>query len=153
MNEKASFAAGCFWHVEEAFRKVKGVVSTSAGFMGGNVKKPTYKSVCSGKTGHAETVEMVYDPKIVSYNELLEVFWKIHDPTALNRQGLDIGTQYRSAIFYHNDKQKEAALKSKEKHQKLLKKEIVTEIVPSKGFYMAEEYHQQYLEKKQKDVF
>lgn len=145
--EKATFAAGCFWHVEEVFRKVKGVVDTKVGYTGGNVKNPSYEKVCTDATGHAEAIEVTFDPKKVSYEELLEVFWKIHDPTQMNRQGPDIGKQYRTAIFYHNEKQKEAALKSKKEEQKNYQDKIATEIVSVKDFYKAEEYHQRYMEK------
>ena len=146
--KRASFAAGCFWGVEEAFRCLDGVVSTMVGYMGGDFEKPTYEDVCTGKTGHAETVEIVYDPSLISYNELLAVFWNNHDPTTPNRQGPDVGSQYRSLIFYYDDEQKELALKSKEKVQKRLNREIVTEIVPATTFYQAEDYHQQYLAKR-----
>jgi len=152
-SQKATFAAGCFWHVEDAFRKVKGVVSTKVGFSGGKTKKPSYFKVCTGLTGHAEAVEVIYDPSKVSYKELLEVFWSSHDPTQLNRQGLDIGTQYRSAIFYYSDKQKKAAIESKNKLQKSKDKKIVTEIIKASDFYKAEKYHQQYLEKRGKNKF
>jgi len=147
--EKATFAAGCFWGVEASFRKVKGVVSTSVGYTGGTMENPTYKDVCTGRTGHAESVQVEYDPSKVSYDELLDVFWSIHDPTTLDRQGPDFGNQYRSAIFYHNDKQKSMAIASKEKLQNSgkYKNDIVTEITPASTFYMAEDYHQQYLEK------
>lgn len=145
--EKATFAAGCFWHVEEAFRKIKGVIDTKAGYTGGNVEKPTYEMVCTDETGHAEAVEVTYDPKAISYEKLLEVFWSIHDPTQVNRPGPDIGKQYRSAIFYHNERQKKAALKSKKEQQNKLKQKIATEIVSVKDFYKAEEYHQKYMEK------
>ena len=148
--EKGTFAAGCFWGVEEAFRQVKGVVSTAVGYTGGSFKDPTYKDVCSGKTGHAETVEIEYDPSRVSYEELLSVFWENHDPTTLNRQGPDIGTQYRSAIFFHTPEQKAAAIASKENLQKSgrYKNPISTEITPASQFYRAEDYHQQYFEKR-----
>ena len=147
--EKATFAAGCFWGIEEEFRKVKGVKSNVVGYTGGTTKNPTYEDVCTDKTGHAEVMRVEYDPAEISYEELLEVFWKIHNPTTLNRQGPDVGTQYRSAIFYHNEVQKKTALKSKEKLEKSgnYKNPIVTEIVPAKKFYRAEEYHQKYLEK------
>ena len=145
--EKATFAAGCFWHVEEEFRKVKGVVDTKVGYTGGSMKKPSYEMVCTDATGHAEAIEVTYDPKVISYEELLRVFWEMHDPTQINRQGPDIGTQYRSAIFYHNEKQKKAALKSKEEQQKKLRSKIATEIASVKDFYKAEEYHQRYMEK------
>lgn len=148
--EKVTFAAGCFWGVESAFRRVKGVVSTTVGYSGGWFKDPTYKDVCSGKTGHAEAVEVEYDPSQVSYEELLTVLWEIHDPTTPNRQGPDVGTQYRSAIFYHTPEQKAVAIVSKEKLQRSgrYKNLVVTEITPASQFYRAEEYHQQYLEKR-----
>jgi peptide-methionine (S)-S-oxide reductase len=146
---KATFAAGCFWGVEAAFRQVKGVVVTTVGYTGGSFKEPTYKDVCSGRTGHAEAVEVEYDSSQVSYEELLTVFWEIHDPTTLNRQGPDVGTQYRSAIFYHTPEQKAAAIVSKEtlQHGGRFKGPIVTEIAPVSQFYRAEDYHQQYFEK------
>ena len=150
--EKATFAAGCFWHVEEEFRKVKGVVDTKVGYTGGSMEKPSYEMVCTDATGHAEAIEVTYDPKVISYEELLRVFWEMHDPTQINRQGPDIGTQYRSAIFYHNEKQKKAALKSKEEQQKKLRSKIATEIVSVKDFYKAEEYHQKYLMKRGKNT-
>jgi len=147
--EKATFAAGCFWHVEEAFRSLEGVESTRVGFTGGTMKNPTYEDVCTGKTGHAEAVEVTFDPAKITYDELLEMFWDIHDPTTLNRQGADIGTQYRSAIFYHTPEQKAAAERSKQDLEKsrLYRKKVVTEITQATEFYQAEEYHQQYLEK------
>lgn len=147
--EKATFGAGCFWGVEARFRKVKGVINAIVGYTGGKTKNPTYKDVCTDKTGHAEVVQVTYDPSIVSYEDLLEVFWNIHNPTTLNRQGWDIGTQYRSVVFYHNKEQKEKALKLKEKLNKSgrYKKPIVTEITPASEFYKAEEYHQRYYEK------
>ncbi len=147
--EKATFGAGCFWGVEAAFRKVRGVVSTTVGYLGGSLKDPTYKDVCSGKTGHAEVVQVEYDASKVSYEELLDVFWNVHDPTQLNRQGPDIGTQYRSVIFFHNPEQEAVAIASKNKLQDsgLHKKSIVTEITPVSEFYRAEEYHQKYFEK------
>ena len=148
--ETATFAAGCFWGVEATFRKMKGVISTRVGYIGGNMKNPTYHDVCTDETGHAEAVEVTYDPTKVSYEKLLDVFWQNHDPTTQNRQGPDIGTQYRSAIFYHNEKQKKLAIASKQKLEKSKKynKAIATEIKPADEFYEAEEYHQQYLEKK-----
>ena len=148
--ERATFAAGCFWGVEAAFRQVKGVVSTSVGYTGGAFKDPTYKDVCSGKTGHAEALEAQYDPSQVSYEALLDLFWNIHDPTTLNRQGPDLGAQYRSAIFFHTPEQKAAAIASKEKLQRSrrYRNPIVTEITPASQFYRAEEYHQQYMEKR-----
>ena len=147
--EKATFAAGCFWGVEASFRKVEGVTSTRVGYTGGTTENPTYSQVCSHRTGHAEAVEVTYDPAKVTYDQLLEVFWKIHDPTQLHRQGPDVGSQYRSAIFYHSDAQKAAAVASKERlaQSGKYKKLIVTEIVPAATFWQAEEYHQQYLEK------
>lgn len=148
--EKATFGAGCFWGVEAVFRCHKGVVSTSVGYSGGTTENPTYEDVCSDKSGHAEVVEVVYDPSEVSYDTLLKVFWENHDPTTLNRQGPDVGTQYRSVIFYHNEAQKAAAETSKENLQNAgkYKKDIVTEIKPAAQFYRAEEYHQRYLEKR-----
>ena len=147
--EKATFAAGCFWGAEAAFRKVDGVIFTQVGYTGGHTKNPTYEDVCTDKTGHAEAVEVTYDPVKVSYEQLLDVFWRIHDPTTLNRQGPDVGTQYRSAVFYHNKQQESAARASKRKLQQSSRfnKPIVTEITPAAKFYRAEEYHQRYLEK------
>jgi len=147
LTERATFGAGCFWGVEAEFRKVDGVVEAAVGYSGGTTKSPTYKDVCSGATGHAEVIEVEYDPSKVSYEELLEVFWKNHDPTTPNRQGWDVGTQYRSAIFYHSPEQKAAAQVSKEKAQERFKKLIVTEITSASEFYRAEEYHQRYFEK------
>ncbi len=146
----ATFAAGCFWHVEEGFTHLKGVIKTTAGYTGGNMKSPSYEDVCSGKTGHAEAVQVEFDPRQVSYEELLKVFWSIHDPAQLNRQGPDIGEQYRSAIFYYDDKQKNAAIKSKEalqKSEEYKHKRVATEIAKAPEFYPAEEYHQKYFEK------
>lgn len=150
--EKATFAAGCFWGVEAAFRKVSGVVSTSVGYMGGHFPNPSYLDVLSRITGHAEVVQVIYDPEQVSYNDLLEVFWDIHDPTSLNRQGPDRGEQYRSAIFFHNADQEEAAKRSKEKLQisGRFDKDIVTEIKPATEYYLATAEHQQYFEKKKR---
>ena len=147
--EKATFAAGCFWGVEAAFQKIKGVISTRVGYTGGDKKNPSYEEVCTGKTGHAEAVEVVFDPSKITYDTLLNFFWDIHDPTTFNRQGLDVGSQYRSAIFYHNDKQKALSLASKEKIQKSGRytKDIVTEIMPASEFYLAEDFHQNYLKK------
>jgi peptide-methionine (S)-S-oxide reductase len=147
---KATFGAGCFWGIEAAFQKVKGVIKTTVGYMGGNIKNPTYEQVCTDKTGHAEVIEIEYDDKQVKYGELLELFWEIHDPTQLNRQGPDIGKQYRSVIFYHNELQKKQAEQSKKENQKKFDKEITTEITPAVEFYPAEEYHQKYLEKQGK---
>jgi len=147
--EKATFAAGCFWGVEAAFRRVKGVASTAVGYTGGALKNPTYEAVCTNKTGHAEAVEVVYDPAMVSYDDLLGVFWECHDPTQRDRQGPDLGSQYRSAIFFHTPEQRAAALASKAKLEKSgeFRRPIVTEITPAATFWRAEEYHQQYLEK------
>lgn len=147
--QKATFAAGCFWGIEAAFLKVKGVISTSVGYMGGKTENPTYDDVCTDRTGHAEVVEIIFDSSIVSYKELLNIFWKIHDPTQLNRQGVDIGTQYRSAIYYHTLEQKNEAFRSKEELEESgkFKKEIITEIAQASKFYKAEEYHQRYLDK------
>jgi peptide-methionine (S)-S-oxide reductase len=146
---KATFGAGCFWGVEVAFRQVPGVVSTQVGYLGGTLPNPTYEDVCSGRTGHAEVVEVIYDPNRVSYDDLLNVFWTNHDPTTLNRQGPDRGTQYRSAIFYHDERQRAAAESSKAKLDASGRwpRPIVTEITPASSFYRAEEYHQRYLEK------
>jgi len=146
---KATFSAGCFWHVEDLLRKTKGVKSTQVGYIGGKLANPTYEEVCTDTTGHAEAVQIEYDPNEISYDELLKVFWSNHDPTSLNRQGPDIGNQYRSAIFFHNDEQKNAAQKSKEDLVKsgMFQKPIVTEIVPAPEFYKAEEYHQKYFQK------
>ena len=146
---KATFGAGCFWHVEDLLSKTKGVKSTKVGYIGGQLPNPTYEEVCTDKTGHAEAVEVEYDPNEISYEELLDVFWKNHNPTTLNRQGPDIGIQYRSVIFYHNDEQKEIAEKSKQTLEKSRQFEnpIVTEIVPTPTFYDAEEYHQKYFKK------
>ncbi len=147
---EAAFAAGCFWGVEANFSKVGGVLDTEVGYMGGVKEKPTYKEVCTGRTGHAETVHLVYDPDIVSYEELLDVFWRIHDPTTPNRQGPDVGTQYRSAIFFYDEGQRIAAGRSKENlaSSGRFRREVVTEIVPATAFWRAEEYHQRYFEKK-----
>jgi peptide-methionine (S)-S-oxide reductase len=148
--EKATFGAGCFWGVEVAFRQVPGVVDAAAGYLGGTLPNPSYEDVCTGRTGHAEVVEVTYDPARVSYEDLLNVFWSSHDPTTLNRQGPDRGTQYRSAIFYHDEAQRVAATASKERWDSSGKfpRPIVTEITPASAFYRAEEYHQRYLEKR-----
>ena len=147
---KATFGAGCFWGVEAQFRQIKGVTSTSVGYTGGTLDKPSYEDVCNGRTGHAEAVEVDYDPERVSYEDLLEVFWNNHDPTTLNRQGPDVGAQYRSAIFFHSPEQEAAARASKEElgQSGRFRSAIVTQIVPAKTFWRAEEYHQQYLEKR-----
>ncbi len=149
-TEKATFAAGCFWGVEAEFRQIPGVVSTSVGYTGGHTENPTYKQVCTDRTGHAEAVEVVYDPSRVSYQQLLKVFWENHDPTTLNRQGPDIGSQYRSAVFYHTPEQQAAAEASKEELERSgrYRRSIVTQIVAAPGYYPAEDYHQQYLEKR-----
>ena len=148
--EKATFGAGCFWGVEAAFRSVKGVVSSQVGYSGGRAPDPTYEQVCSGKTGHAEAVDVTYDPSQVSYDDLLRVFWENHDPTTPNRQGPDVGEQYRSAIFVHSPEQEVAAKASVAALEaaKRFRRPIVTQIVPAGPFYRAEEYHQQYLEKR-----
>ncbi len=147
--EKATFGAGCFWGVEAQFRQVKGVTSATVGYSGGAMEDPSYEDVCSGKTGHAEAVEVIFDPETISYDQLLDVFWSIHDPTTLNRQGPDVGSQYRSAIFTHDSGQVAAARASKERLQSSAgnTREIVTEITPATAFYRAEDYHQQYFEK------
>ena len=146
---KATFGAGCFWHVEDLLNKTKGVKSTSVGYIGGQHQNPTYEEVCTDKTGHAEAVEVEYDPDEISFEDLLNVFWSNHNPTTLNRQGPDVGIQYRSAIFYHDEKQKEIAEKSKHELDESGKfdNSIVTEIVPAPTFYKAEEYHQKYFKK------
>ncbi len=149
-TEKATFGAGCFWGVEETFRNVPGVIDVAVGYEGGNYANPTYKDVCTDRTGHAEVVEVDYDPTQVSYEQLLDVFWNNHNPTTLNRQGPDFGTQYRSAIFYHTPEQKAIAENSKERLQQSgkFKRPIVTEVTPASTFYRAEEYHQRYLQKR-----
>ncbi len=149
-KQVAIFAAGCFWGVEQTFRETEGVLETSVGYTGGHTANPTYKQVCSDTTGHAEAVRVVYDPQQVSYEKLLDVFWANHNPTTPNRQGPDIGSQYRSVIFYHNDAQAQAARKSQQALEQSgrFSRPIVTEIVPAEEFYPAEEYHQQYLEKR-----
>jgi len=147
---KATFAAGCFWGVEAAFRQIPGVLSTAVGYEGGTLANPSYQDVCTDRTGHAEVVEVEYDPARVSYDRLLDVFWENHDPTQKNRQGPDVGTQYRSAIFFQDAEQQRAAKASKEKLEKSgrYRRPIVTEIVPAATFWKAEDYHQQYLEKR-----
>ncbi len=148
--ETATFGAGCFWGIEETFRRVPGVVETAVGFMGGTLPNPTYEDVCTGRTGHTEVVQVTYDPEKVSYRDLLNVFWNAHDPTTLNRQGPDIGTQYRSVIFYHTPEQEAAARESKEEmgRSKRFRRPIVTAIQPAGEFWRAEEYHQQYFAKR-----
>jgi peptide-methionine (S)-S-oxide reductase len=145
--ERATFAAGCFWGVEASFREIEGVVRTKVGYTGGRPADPTYEQVCSHTTGHAEAVEVWFDPAIVSYDELLRVFWSIHNPTTRDRQGWDIGNQYRSAIFYDSAEQERLAIASRDEQQSARTKPIVTEIVPASAFYVAEDYHQRYFEK------
>ena len=152
MNENsleiATFAAGCFWGVEDAFMKTRGVKSTRVGYTGGNLTNPTYEDVCTDRTGHAEAIQLMYDPKEISYKQLLELFWSIHNPTTINRQGPDIGTQYRSAVFYHTLEQEKIAEQVKQELNDLkFQNKIVTEIVPASTFYPAEEYHQKYYQK------
>ena len=149
-SKVATFGAGCFWGVEAAYRQIPGVLSTRVGYLGGTMENPTYRDVCSGRTGHAEVVEVKYDSSRLTYDDLLTVFWENHDPTTLNRQGPDVGEQYRSAIFFHDDEQKAAAEASKEERDRSGKyrRPIVTEITPASAFYEAEDYHQQYLEKR-----
>ena len=144
-TKKAAFGAGCFWGVEEAFRTLAGVKETAVGYMGGSTYNPTYKEVCTDRTGHAEVVQVAYDPEEISYAALLEAFWNCHDATQVNRQGHDVGTQYRSVIFCHDEKQKKAAQESKKKQQQKNGKAIATAIVQAKEFWRAEEYHQKYL--------
>lgn len=146
--EKATFGGGCFWGVEAAFRRLAGVESTQVGYAGGKLDHPTYEDVCTDRTGHAEVVEVTFDPKVISYHDLLEVFWNNHNPTTLNRQGPDVGNQYRSAIFFHSPEQEAEAKASRDAAQPRFSRPIVTEIVPAQTFWRAEEYHQQYLEKR-----
>jgi peptide-methionine (S)-S-oxide reductase len=145
--ERATFAAGCFWGVEASFREIEGVVATKVGYTGGTTGDPTYEQVCSDATGHAEAVEVSFDPSLVSYDQLLSVFWSIHDPTTPNRQGWDVGSQYRSAIFVHDADQESVAIASRDARQGDLSRPIVTQIVPASRFYDAEDYHQRYFEK------
>jgi peptide-methionine (S)-S-oxide reductase len=149
MTKKATFGAGCFWGIEAAFRQVPGVVDVAVGYSGGRTENPTYRDVCTDRTGHAEVVEVDYDPEKVSYDQLLDVFWTIHDPTTMNRQGPDIGSQYRSAVFYHDEGQHAEAVASRDRAQASgrFSRPIVTEITPASPFYRAEEYHQRYFEK------
>jgi len=149
-TEQATFAAGCFWGVEAAFRQVPGVVDTAVGYTGGSLANPTYEDVCTDRTGHVEAVEVTFDPSRVGYEDLLNVFWENHDPTQKNRQGPDVGTQYRSAIFFHDPAQRDAAIASRDRLEKSgrFRRPIVTEIVPAATFWRAEEYHQKYLEKR-----
>lgn len=146
-NEKATFAAGCFWGIEHKFRQTPGVIDAISGYIGGHKDNPTYKEVCGKDTGHAEAVEVTYDPNEVSYEELLNIFWHMHDPTQLNRQGPDVGSQYRSAIFVHSEQQKELAQQSMNNAQSHFSQPIVTEISEASKFWKAEEYHQRYIEK------
>jgi peptide-methionine (S)-S-oxide reductase len=146
--EKATFGAGCFWGVEATFRRLAGVKSTQVGYAGGKLDHPTYEQVCTDRTGHAEVVEVTFDPAVISYHDLLEVFWNNHNPTTLNRQGPDVGAQYRSAIFFHNSQQESEAKSSRDSAQQRFPKPIVTEITPAQTFWPAEDYHQQYLEKR-----
>jgi peptide-methionine (S)-S-oxide reductase len=148
MLEKATLGAGCFWGVEATFRRLAGVKETQVGYMGGKLKNPTYKDVCADSTGHAEVLEVTFDPEVISYRDILEVFWDNHNPTTLNRQGPDVGTQYRSAIFYHSPEQEGEAKASRDAAQARFPRPIVTEIAPATEFWRAEEYHQQYLEKR-----
>jgi peptide-methionine (S)-S-oxide reductase len=148
MERKATFGAGCFWGVESAFRQLDGVTKTEVGYEGGTLENPSYEDVCSHTTGHAEVVQVTYDPERISYDELLEVFWRKHDPTQLNRQGWDIGDQYRTVIFFHDDEQREVAERSKEQEQTRHRRPVVTQVEPAQTFYVAEDYHQQYLEKR-----
>lgn len=148
MEDKATFAAGCFWGVEAAFRQVPGVTATRVGYTGGHLERPTYEDVCSDTTGHAEAVEVEFDPEQVSYEQLLETFWRCHDPTQGNRQGPDVGSQYRSAIFVHSREQEEQALASRARVQARLPRRVTTEVVPASTFWEAEDYHQQYFEKR-----
>ncbi|MDP3992317.1 MAG: peptide-methionine (S)-S-oxide reductase MsrA [Nanoarchaeota archaeon] len=151
--EKATFAAGCFWHIEEVFEKALGVISTLVGYTGGKMKNPSYANVCSGATGHMEAVEVTFNREKISYEKLLDVFWNIHDPTTKDRQGLDVGSQYNSAIFYHNEAQKKTAIKSKAERQKQMQRKIVTKIKRATKFWPAEEYHQKYMEKHKRGFF
>jgi peptide-methionine (S)-S-oxide reductase len=146
--EQATFGAGCFWGVEIAFANAAGVTSTAVGYMGGAMDHPSYEAVCSDRTGHAEVVHVTFDPTVISYEQLLEMFWELHDPTTPNRQGPDVGTQYRSVIFTHSAEQGDVAQRSKERAQARFRKPIVTEITPAGPFWRAEEYHQRYLEKR-----
>jgi peptide-methionine (S)-S-oxide reductase len=148
VTKKATFGAGCFWGVEAAFRQLEGVTGTRVGYAGGRLENPSYEDVCSHRTGHAEVVEVTYEPEQVSYAQLLDIFWRKHDPTQLNRQGWDIGDQYRSVVFFHDEEQRAAAERSKEREQTEYRKPIATLIEPAPTFYEAEDYHQQYLEKR-----
>jgi peptide-methionine (S)-S-oxide reductase len=145
--QRATFAAGCFWGVEASFREIEGVVETRVGYTGGQSADPSYEQVCSGDTGHAESVEVRFDPELVSYGDLLEAFWSMHDPTTPDRQGWDFGSQYRSAIFFQDPEQERLAIASRDRHQESLRRPIVTQIAPASRFYDAEDYHQRYFEK------
>jgi peptide-methionine (S)-S-oxide reductase len=147
--DTATFGAGCFWGVEEAFRKTQGVTETAVGYMGGHLENPSYQDVCTDRTGHAEVVQVQFDPSLIDYERLLEIFWDLHDPTTLNRQGPDVGTQYRSAVFYHDEAQKAAAagMKARLGSSGRFRRPIVTEIIPASTFWRAEEYHQKYFHK------
>ncbi|WP_309381434.1 peptide-methionine (S)-S-oxide reductase MsrA [Cerasicoccus frondis] len=147
--EVATFGAGCFWCTEAVMQRLPGVASVESGYMGGAVDNPTYQEVCTGRTGHAEVIQVKFDPDIIRYDQLLDVFWRMHDPTTLNRQGADVGTQYRSAIFTHSNEQAETAAKSKADAQKNFKSPIVTEITPAETFFAAEDYHQDYYDNNQ----
>jgi peptide-methionine (S)-S-oxide reductase len=146
--EKATFGAGCFWGVEAAYRQIQGVKSTRVGYAGGHTTEPTYREVCAGNTNHAEVVEVTFDPEKVSYEELLDVFWANHDPTQVNRQGPDVGTQYRTVVFFHSPEQEKSALASRDALQERTPRPIATQIVAAEPFWEAEDYHQQYLEKR-----
>jgi len=152
-TERATFAAGCFWHIEEVFEGVPGNISTRVGYTGGKMKDPIYANVCSGITGHVESVEVTFNPEKISYEKLLDIFWNIHDPTTKDRQGPDVGSQYNSVIFYHNESQRRAAMKSKAERQKQMNKKIVTHIKKVTKFWQAEEYHQKYMGKHKKGFF
>ncbi|NBC30407.1 MAG: peptide-methionine (S)-S-oxide reductase MsrA [Spirochaetes bacterium] len=145
-QEYATIGGGCFWCVEAVYKRIEGVQSVTSGYTGGSTPNPTYQDICTGRTGHAEVIQVVFDPNVITYKELLDVFWKAHDPTTLNRQGADVGTQYRSIILYHDEKQREIAEASKAEAQQHFSAPIVTEIVPLETFYPAEEYHQDYFE-------
>ena len=147
MSEIATFGAGCFWGVEANFRRVSGVIEVVSGYSGGHTENPSYRDVCTDTTGHAEVVQVTFDPAKVSYEQLLDVFWQIHDPTQLNRQGPDVGDQYRSTIFFHGAEQERAAIASRDREQAKYARPIVTQIVPAPTFWRAEEYHQRYVEK------
>jgi peptide-methionine (S)-S-oxide reductase len=146
--EKATFAAGCFWCLEETFSQLEGVYSTTVGYSGGDLPNPSYQDICTGNTGHAEALQVYFDPSVISYKQLLNAFWNCHDPTSVNRQGANIGSQYRSILFYNSEEQKIAAIASKERMQNLLSQAIATEISPDRQFYPAEEYHQHYFAKR-----